>query len=115
MNFQELMREVQKHLTPDLLKPTYRQLVLGGAHPMTGHCYVACEVMSFVAPDLKPHFVRHEGLPHWFLKCRRTGRVVDPTADQFKTIPLYNEGVGKGFLTKQPSKRAQVVLDRMKG
>jgi len=54
--------------------------------------------------------IRHEDTPHWFLLSPE-GEVVDATAGQFKTPVPYDQARGKGFLTKQPSKRAQVVID----
>lgn len=36
--------------------------------------------------------------------------MVDPTVDQFATPVPYRQGKGKGFLTLQPSKRAQALL-----
>lgn len=81
---------------------------------LAGHCYVACEVFFHLNPGkYKPCFIRHEGEPHWFLRDRITGEVFDPTVSQFEEVPDYALGVGKGFLTRKPSKRAQVILDRM--
>lgn len=60
-----------------------------------------------------------EGLPekddtHWFLK-HEDGRIADPTASQFGDIPIpYENGRGGGFLTAEPSRRARVVMERMK-
>jgi len=55
------------------------------------------------------------GNTHWWLKdgC---GKIIDITAAQyidFGLIPPYNNGVGRGFLTKLPSKRTQIVIDRV--
>jgi len=54
--------------------------------------------------------VADEGAPHWYLVDLATGRAVDPTADQFRTSPDYSRGIGKGFLTSAPSKRARAIL-----
>lgn len=54
---------------------------------------------------------RHEGQPHWYL--RGPEGYTDLTAAQFDTPVPYGEGQGKGFLTKLPSRRAQVVIDRV--
>jgi len=51
------------------------------------------------------------GGTHWFL--RRYDKVIDPTVRQFKRTPLYSRGHGCGFLTRQPSKRAQIIIDRI--
>lgn len=105
-----LVHQVQSHLTDDLRRAPYK----GSENPMTGHCYVASEVLAHVlGPDWKPCFVRHEGAPHWFLRNQETGKILDATASQFKTPVPYEQGVGKGFLTKNPSARAKVVLNQL--
>lgn len=103
--------KVRSVLTDDLRNAPYK----GSCNPMSGHCYVASEAlyhaMGGKAAGLKPMYVKHEGSPHWFLKTK-DGKIIDPTADQFKTPVPYHEAKGKGFLTKEPSKRARVVLKR---
>lgn len=80
---------------------------------MAGHCYVASEALFHLADQtLYPHFIRHEGSPHWFLKDER-GRVYDLTAAQFSTPVPYEQGVRKGFLTKRPSARTRIVIQRV--
>jgi hypothetical protein len=94
---------------PDSLrKPQYR----GNSNPWAGHCYVACEVLFHInAGRYKAYFIKHEGEPHWFLKDKYDGEIIDPTYKQFKTPVPYEKGIGKGFLTKRPSARAKVVLN----
>jgi hypothetical protein len=81
---------------------------------MTGHCYVACEAIYHLLGGkeggLRPMFIYHEGSPHWYLM--RGDEVIDPTASQFRSSVPYEFGKGKGFLTKKPSRRAAVVIDR---
>lgn len=100
------------HLTDDLRRPPWR----GHPNPLAGHCYVASEalyhLMGGKGAGLTPQFVRHEDQPHWFLR-HQDGTIVDPTAEQFGTPVPYDQARGCGFLTKNPSRRAQVVLDRM--
>jgi hypothetical protein len=64
------------------------------------------------AAGYTPMQIKHEGTSHWFLK-HKSGDVVDPTADQFKTPVPYEKAKGRGFLTKEPSKRAKVLMSRM--
>lgn len=101
------------YLTDDLRRPPWR----GHRNPLAGHCYVASEVLYHLMggknAGLIPQFIRHEGQPHWFLKGK-SGIIIDFTAEQFSTPVPYAESRGCGFLTKEPSGRARIVLDRMR-
>lgn len=108
--------KIRNALTPELLKEPYRSKVQSGeAHPKTGHCYVASEayfhMMGGKEAGLKPMSIQHEGGPHWWIRDGN-GRDIDLTHEQFKTPVPYHQGVGKGFLTKEPSKRAATVIAR---
>ena len=92
--------------SPDLLKPRYR----GKANPLAGHCYVATETL-YHRHGGKPMFIRHEGEPHWFLLL--DGKVIDPTASQFRRPVPYEKAKGKGLLTKAPSRRSRVLMERL--
>lgn len=113
-SLKKLVSKVREVLTDDLRRPKYR----GAEHPMTGHCYVASEALYHLLggsqKGWKPMNVQHEGDSHWFLQ-HSSGRILDPTGDQFKTPVPYDQGKGKGFLTKEPSARAQQVMERMMG
>ena len=61
----------------------------------------------------KPKYARVEPTPHWFLQRPWDGRVLDPTADQFHYLPRYAEAVHVPFLTREPSRRARIVIDRV--
>ena len=63
---------------------------------------------------LKPCYIKHEGMSHWYLKDK-DNNIIDLTVEQFKNIPDYSKGIGKGFLTKKPSKRAQELISRVEG
>ena len=109
-SLRKLVKAVENALTDDLRRAPWK----GSPNAKAGHCYVACEALSHLTGgQFKPYFIQHEGAPHWFLKGP-TGTVLDPTFEQFKSKVPYREGKGKGFLTKQPSKRAQIVIDRVK-
>jgi hypothetical protein len=81
-----------------------------------GNCYATCEALYHLLggkqAGFKPMRMRHEGDSHWFLR-HESGLILDPTASQFKSLPDYQRAVGCGFLTKQPSKRAQLLMDKM--
>lgn len=117
-----LTEEVRDALTDELRKPEYR-----GKSPCTaGHCYVASEAIHEMLggehSGWQPMHVKHEGGPHWFLMHKTTGRILDPTADQFRTSVPYDKAIPKGFIQYRnpdgrlvPSKRAQVVVSRVLG
>jgi hypothetical protein len=114
----KLVREVQSNLTPELLKPRWKNQ----RHPLEGFCYVAAEAMYHLLgkEDWKPCMASYEDeggkTSHWWLAHKTTGRIVDPTHEQFTElgkVPPHHLGKGCGFLTQQPSKRAQRILDRV--
>lgn len=109
-----LTAEVQKVLTPDLLKREWAQ---NPRTPLTGHCYAATEAMYHMlggkAAGYKAVGAQHEGGSHWWLQGPR-GEVIDPTAGQFKTPVPYARGVGRGFLTREPSARAREIIQRVR-
>ena len=49
---------------------------------------------------------------HWFLK-HSSGFILDVTESQFKSKLDYSKAKGKGFLTKQPSKRTRKLLKKI--
>jgi hypothetical protein len=99
-------------LTDDLRRAPWQ----GSPNPLAGHCYVASEVYWHLnggpSSGLVPQVIRHEGATHWFLRAT-DGRVIDLTADQFSTPVPYHLARGCGFLTKRPSKRAAIVIERI--
>lgn len=108
----ELLADVRNCLSDELRKRAYQ----GHDNPVAGHCYVASEAiyhrLGGKGGGWTPQTLRHEGGPHWFLR-HQDGSILDPTADQFHTPVPYDQGKGCGFLTRQPSRRAQVVLARL--
>lgn len=106
-------RHVLEHLSPDLLRKEFR----GNSCPVAGHCYVTAETAYhlFAKPlGYKPCQIKHEGVSHWFLRNKQ-GDILDLTAEQFETPVPYEKAISKGFLTKQPSKRAQILMQRVLG
>lgn len=114
-SIQRLRTVIVAELSPDLLKPQY--LKLENRNRFTGHCYVASEALYHLRGGLRsgllPQCVRHEGGVHWYLKRRKDGRIFDLTSKQFSSLPPYESGKGCGFLTRKPSRRAQVLIRRV--
>jgi len=111
--FKGLAEHIVGSLTDDLRKPKYK----GHENPLAGHCYVASEALWHMlgGPDSGwvPQTIRHENDTHWYLKHKDTGKILDLTAGQFKTPVLYDKGRGCGFLTKEPSKLAKELINRI--
>lgn len=91
-------------------------------HPnkLRGHCYVASEALYHLLGGKKSGFIPHvikisDDESHWFLKHVSERMILDPTSTQFQGgFIKYHQSVGKGFLTKQPSKRAKILMERVK-
>lgn len=111
-----LVESIRGALTDDLLKPEWRNRE--DRKPTSGHCYAASEAAYHLLggkdAGWTPMNVKHEGDSHWFLRGPQ-GETVDPTHDQFSTPVPYHKAVGRGFLTREPSKRAKTIMDRVQG
>jgi len=110
---QKIIKAVKQVLTPDLLKQRYRNKQ---NNYLAGHCYVASEAIFHLLggkeAGYKAMFIKHEGEPHWWL-LGPNKKIIDVTVEQFKTMPNYKKSRCIGFLTKQPSKRAVRVIERV--
>ena len=87
---------------------------------MRGNCYVTCEALYHLlggkSQGWKPMHMRYQGDTHWFLLNEKSGQRLDPTSAQFSDPPDqfdYDYAVGSGFLTKNPSKKALILMNRM--
>lgn len=115
LSVERVVRNVQKCLTSDLLKPEY--LAIKNRHRLEGHCYVAAEVVYHLLGGKKAGLTAvvarlPEGGTHWWVKTA-DGTIIDPTKEQFREerIP-YELGKPTGFLTRLPSKRTKIVIGR---
>jgi hypothetical protein len=81
-----------------------------------GNCYVTSEAVYHLlggkARGWTPIQGYHEGTSHWALRSR-DGRILDLTAKQFKRRPHYEKFVGRGFMTRKPSRRAKELMELM--
>jgi hypothetical protein len=108
---------VVSQLTPDLLSAEWAALRREGDHPLKGYCYVASEAIYHLAGGGRSGLsVRRCSLPtggtHWWL-VDSNGQIVDPTAEQFATLPPYSAGIGTAFLSQQPSRRALRLIAKV--
>ncbi|MCV9964623.1 hypothetical protein OIU34_22285 [Pararhizobium sp. BT-229] len=114
-------------LTPELLTGRWRNAMAETGNRYAGHCYAAAEALFHMVggrakgwlPCVMSHSTWREGLDpgetHWFIRHERTGEILDPTALQFDTPVPYGLSKGCGFLTRGPSKRAKVIMERLQG
>jgi hypothetical protein len=117
-----LIARIQRHLTDDLLSPKWRELRTDD--PLSGHCYITAEALWHLiggkASGYMPHVLTHAAWPegldpgetHWFL--RKSRRILDPTAGQFDGEIAYDKGRACGFLSREPSRRAKTLMERVK-
>lgn len=79
----------------------------------TGQCYVWSEayyhLKGGVESGLTPIQGNWEGTSHWALRTAE-GKIIDLTVSQFVETPNYDLFRGRGFLTKEPSKKAQKII-----
>ena len=108
----QIVTNVREHLTDDLRSAKFR----GHECKTAGHCYVASEAvyhsLGGKAAGYTPMQIKHEGTSHWFLK-HSSGKIIDATSDQFATAVPYEKAKGRGFLTKEPSRRARILMSRL--
>lgn len=83
-----------------------------------GNCYVATEALWYILGGRNGQWeVKRIRLPednHWFLQHRSYGTILDPSRLQFGGhYPHYNKAVKAAFLTKQPSKRAAMLIETL--
>lgn len=112
---ERIKKNILSNLTEDLRLAKYRN----DPNILKGHCYIASEALFYLLNNKnnkiwKPKWVKHENDTHWFIQNIETGRIIDLTVKQFKTKPRYGKGISCGFLTKVPSKRTQILLERIK-
>lgn len=112
-------------LTDDLLSPAWKTESGSEHHPTYGHCYATSEALYHLlggknegwVPMVLNHTRWPEGLApgrtHWFLKNKDTGEIVDATEDQFNIPVDHWKGIGSGFLTAHPSRRAATLIERI--
>lgn len=114
LEVEPLIASIRSVLSDDLLKPAFR--LRSNRRASSGHCYAASEALYHAlggrAVGLTPMRLRHEDDPHWYLRTAE-GTFLDPTGDQFTSAPPHANGVGCGFLTREPSRRAAEILRRL--
>ncbi len=99
------VQAVQAALTPELLKPEYREA--NERHPLAGHCYVATEALFHLLGGRESEWqsmhTEHEGVEHWWLRSKADGSVLDATAEQFETLVPYDDVVRGWELSLPPA------------
>lgn len=126
---QQLIRQIQSVLTPDLLKPKYRA-GNDASNPMYGHCYAASDALYHMlggkAAGYTPMVATDDtGGTHWWLRGPK-GEIIDVTAAQYTSVgkkPPYNapDARGCGFSSRKdasgivgPAKEAREIILRVK-
>lgn len=110
----KLVCRVILSLSDDLRRRPWK----GHPNDLAGHCYVASEALYHLLggrlSGWTPMNVRVGSVSHWFLKGPDS-EILDPTAAQFDIHIPYAEARGRGFLTRMPSRRAQLLMALVQG
>lgn len=119
MNKNQVKKIIIANLTDSLLSKEWleKKKNESSCHPTFGHCYLATEaayhLLGGKKNGWKPYYLKQDKESHWFLK-HESGDILDITAEQFGATPIrYADARGKGFLTKNPSKRAILLLKKI--
>jgi hypothetical protein len=100
-----------------LLKPKYRHAYREQwpDNPMLNHCYASCEaarqwMLEVAGVEYQPiRGCMPNGIVHWALR-HPDGHIFDPSGEQFEQRPDYTQMKDGGFLTKDPSRRGEAIL-----
>lgn len=81
-----------------------------------GNCYAASEALYHLLGGKEagwtPMVIPMSPHNHWILKhC--SGIIIDVTVSQFDKPPNYNEARGCGFLTREPSRKARELMEKL--
>jgi hypothetical protein len=119
--FDDLIEDIKLVLSDDLLTEHWKKIVRSRkCHPTTGHCYAASEALYHLLggknSGYKPAYGKTKnGNTHWWI-VDKNNNILDVTAEQFyffNAKPPYETGIFSGFLTKQPSKRALKIINKV--
>lgn len=102
------------------LQPRWRIENIKSGIPSTGFCYAAAEaafhLLGGKKAGWKPMCVVYyeDGIKstHWWIV--KDGKIIDPTKSQYTKCglkPPYHLGKGCGFLSKNPSKLAKLLIE----
>ncbi len=124
MGIEYLIDLIKSALTVELLQKKYRGE--NPENPLFGHCYVASEALYYLIRSLSfnDHLLEYkpcrgrdsDNITHWWLQDNE-GKILDPTAEQYTSqgkVPPYQKGRRGPFLTRIPSKRTLIVIERVK-
>lgn len=110
----EKIEQKLAEMVADLRKPQFVT-----HHPLSGACYIVSECFYHLGAKkagYEPKVGSHHGKTHWWLENAQ-GERFDLTSSQFdspRTLEKYYEkGKGCGFLTDYPSKRAEILMNRI--
>lgn len=117
-NLKAIIEKILTNLTPDLLAKGYEYDI---RNPTKNFCYVASEALYHLkAKELGYFPVRARdtlGKVHWWLENKEYD-ILDITWQQYQLenlFPPYRDGKRGGFLTKNPSKRCKILMERVGG
>lgn len=142
-NESNIIKAIGKSVSRDLLSAEWRKRVSPDAPAVAGHCAISAEAFYYLVggkdAGFKPNVCSYyKGLrgalyfddskkpnsaqksTHWWVRgpdgaVRGEGQIFDPTKAQYDQPFPYEFGRAVGFMQPQkiPSKRAQIIMDRV--
>jgi hypothetical protein len=119
-----IVLRIQLALSRDLLPADLMFGLPTNCHITRGHCAAATEAAYHLFGKKKSGYQpyvwkdsAHNGTnTHWWLFNRKTGALVDPTAEQIDGDPtrIYHRGHHQNFRTSSPSKVAAEIIRRVR-
>jgi len=114
----KLIQLIQNNLSDDLLNKEWRKKKsqTKSPHKTFGHCYLSAEALYHLAGKYRgffPKVISNPNWTHWYLEDAK-GHIWDPSLDQWNgLVPPYEAGKFCGFLTKEPSRRCQILMAKL--
>jgi len=112
------------YIDDSLLKKKYKDIKEKKyiKNKLYGHCYLVSEVLFHLfggkdsgwMPRRLTFELDSNKITHWWIENPECSIIIDATSSQFDFKINYENGQYCSFLTKNPSKRCKIILDKIK-
>jgi len=116
-NIELVSEKIRSVLKPKYLKPYYREE--NKTNPLYGHCYHSTQALFYLMDKellVPTKGIDDRGFAHWFLKEKITGKVFDPTQDQYLSvsrIPPHKDSKPAMWFMSQPGENCLEIIEQI--